>query len=60
MMVCLIGNPLRYACLELERVGATREESFWSAIWQFDATDFAVFDLIALPKPEIDEQTELS
>jgi hypothetical protein len=32
MMVCLLGDPLRYACVELERVGATREESFWSAM----------------------------
>lgn len=54
MMICLVGDPLRYACVELERVGATREQSFSSAIWQFDATDFAIFDAIAVRRPEFD------
>lgn len=50
MMVCLLDRPLRYASVELERLGETREESFWSAIRQFDATDFAIFDAIAVPR----------
>jgi len=49
MTVCVLGRPLRYASVELERVGRTREDTFWMGIRQFDETDFAIFDAIAVP-----------
>ena len=49
MTVCVIDRPLRYASVELERVGSSHQERWTLALEQFDATDFAIFDAIALP-----------
>lgn len=49
MTVLVIDRPFRFATVELEEVGPTHEASFWSAIRQMDATDIAIFDVLAVP-----------
>lgn len=52
MTVLVIDRPFRFATVELEEAGATREASFWSAIRQMDATNIAIFDVIAVARPD--------
>jgi hypothetical protein len=49
MIVCVIDQPLRYASVELEKVGTDHRSKWVFALEQFDATEFAIYDAIAVP-----------